>query len=116
HLRPFRQVADTCRPVPADSRPAPYPASPKKLSSLAVLLVGLIITSLWQCWPSAASARETDEKRCSNERARPDDVRRSGGKRVSSQLPQLPKQKSGHSRRAERNNFIEHRREFWLLD
>ena len=62
------------------------------------------------------SARETDEKRCSSERARPDDVRRLGGKRVSSQLPQLPKQKSGHSRRAERNNFIEHRREFWLLD
>jgi hypothetical protein len=39
------------------------------------------------------SARETDEKRCSSERARPDGVRRLGGKRVSSQLPQLPKQK-----------------------
>ena len=32
------------------------------------------------------SAREIDEKRCSSERARPDGVRRLGGKRVSSQL------------------------------
>jgi hypothetical protein len=46
------------------------------------------------------SSRETDEKRCSSERAHRDGVRRLGGKRVSSQLPELPKQKGGHSRRA----------------
>ena len=33
-----------------------FASSPKRLSSLTVLLVGLIITSLWQCWPSAARA------------------------------------------------------------
>ncbi len=35
-------------------------------------------------------ARETDEKHCSSERACPDGIRRLGGKRVSSQLPELP--------------------------
>jgi len=39
------------------------------------------------------SARETDEKRCSSECARPGGLRRPGGDRVSSQLPQLPSKK-----------------------
>ena len=62
------------------------------------------------------SARETDEKRCSSERARPDGVRRLGGKRGSTHLPELRKQKGRHCRRAERNYLIEQRKEFWLLD
>ena len=62
------------------------------------------------------SARETDEKRCSSECARPSGLRRLGGDRVSSQLPQLPSKKGSHRRRTKRNYFIERRREFWLLD
>jgi hypothetical protein len=72
-------------------------------------------TSLWQCWPSAARAlARQDEKRCCSEHARPDGVRRLGGKRGSSQLSKLRTQKGRHSRRAKRNYFIDHRREFWL--
>jgi len=43
-------------------------------------------------------------------------LRRLGGDRVSSQLPQLPSKKGSHRRRTKRNYFIERRREFWLLD
>src|SRR5262249_32567826 len=87
----------------------------KDLSSLALLVIGH--TSLWQCWPSAARAlARQDEKRCCSEHARPDGVRRLAGKRGSSQLSKLRKQKGRHSRRAKRNYFIDHRREFWLLD
>src|SRR5262245_62395662 len=87
----------------------------KDLSSLALLVIGH--TSLWQCWPSAARAlARQDEKRCCSEHARPDGVRRLAGKRGSSQLSKLCKQKGRHSRRAKRNYFIDHRREFWLLD
>src|SRR5262249_22325359 len=49
-------------------------------------------------------------------RAAPDGFHRLDEARVSSRLPQLPKQKGSHSGCAERNNFIEHQREFWLLD
>jgi len=56
------------------------------------------------------------EKPYSMMRAAPDGFNRLDKVRISSQLPLLPKQKGSHSRRAEENNFIERRREFWLLD
>ena len=37
-------------------------------------------------------------------------------RRGSTHLPELREQKGRHCRRAERNYFIEQRREFWLLD
>src|SRR5262245_60849470 len=61
-----------------------------------------------QCWPSAARAlAKQAEKRGSSKRARPDDVHRVGGKRGSSQLPELRKQKGRHSRRPKRDHFID---------
>ena len=45
------------------------------------------------------SARETDEKRCSSECARPGGLHRLGGDRVSSQLPQLLSKKGSHRNR-----------------
>ena len=64
----------------------------KKLSSLALLLIGHTST-LAMLAICRESARETDEKRCSSECARPGGLRRLGGDRVSSQLPQLPSKK-----------------------
>src|SRR5215831_5453014 len=71
------------------------------------------VLELVDSWSIEIDGR-THEKHHFRMRTRSHGFRRLGGDRVSPQLPQLLGKKSSDSRRAERSDFIERGREFWL--